>query len=73
MDTQVAESILRGLQIYGAIGVAVALPFALFVAPRLDPGARGSSVAFRLLIAPGAALIWPIVVARSIALARRRG
>ena len=71
MDTHLAEAILRALQIYAAIGAAVAVPFALFVAPRLDAGARGSSIAFRLVIAPGAALIWPLVLVRAIALARR--
>lgn len=66
MDIEWAEALLRGLQIYAAIGVVIALPFALFVAPRLDAAARGSSIAFRLLIAPGAVLLWPIVVAQAI-------
>lgn len=45
-----------------AIGALVAVPFLLFAVGRAVDGARGSSVAFRLLVLPAAALLWPIVL-----------
>ncbi|MDR3471171.1 MAG: hypothetical protein P4M09_05730 [Devosia sp.] len=58
---------------YGGLGVAVALAFILFGLDRIDPAARGA-IAFRPLLLPGAVLLWPLVLARWIALeaARRR-
>ncbi len=64
METALAEGIVRAAEIYGAIGLAIAVPFALFGASRLDPGARGSSLAFRVMVIPGATLLWPVVLAR---------
>ena len=53
---------------YFAIGVGVALAFALVGAPRLaDPPAPVSTGA-RLLLMPGAALLWPLIVRRWLAI-----
>jgi hypothetical protein len=51
---------------YLAIGAVVALPFA-FLVGRLEPSAHGGSIGFRLLILPGAILLWPLIVARLFA------
>lgn len=58
------------LTAYVGLGVLCALPFALLVG-RIEPSARGASLGFRLLILPGAVLLWP-VIARRAALALRR-
>lgn len=54
---------------YGALGVAVALAFVLVGVERVDPSAVGA-VAFRPLLLPGAALLWPLVLACWIAFER---
>ncbi len=50
---------------YLRIGAGVAIVFALIVG-RVEPSARGGSILFRLAILPGAALLWPLVLARSV-------
>jgi hypothetical protein len=52
------EHTLRGLLAYLLIGVVFAPVFVLKGAPRLSPGARGAGRAFRVLILPGAAMLW---------------
>jgi hypothetical protein len=55
---------------YLALGLVVALLFAAFV-QRVEPSARGGSILFRLLIVPGATLLWPLIVVRSLRVLRR--
>jgi hypothetical protein len=43
---------------YLLIGLLFALPFAWRWSARLDPVASGGTMGFRLLILPGAALLW---------------
>ncbi len=50
--------------IWFAVGVLVAVPFLLTGIGRVIAGAGGSSVAFRLLILPATALLWPVVLRR---------
>ena len=45
-----------------AVGALVAVPFLLFAVGAAVEGAKGSSVAFRLMMLPAAALLWPIVL-----------
>lgn len=73
MDTSGAEALLAIARGYAAIGALVALPFAFFVAPRIDPGARRSSIAFRAMLLPGAIVLWPVVVWRSVRALRAGG
>jgi len=65
-----AESILIALLVYMAIGCAFAIAFFRRGIKLTDPGARGAPVAFYLLIFPGVAALWPLVL-RKWALARR--
>ena len=51
------------------IGVLVGAAFIVFVVDRIDSAARGS-YAFRLLLLPGLAILWPIVIWRSVRLLR---
>ncbi|MEM0984124.1 MAG: hypothetical protein AAGI17_09265 [Planctomycetota bacterium] len=50
--------------IYLAAGFAFAVPFALLGAPKIDPAARNTGWAFRLLIVPGSAAFWPLLAFR---------
>lgn len=56
---------MTALSWYAAIGAVVAVVFALVVG-RVVPTARSGSIGFRLLILPGAALLWPLVLARTV-------
>lgn len=44
------------------VGLGVGIPFVLFGVTRVDPAAEGSWT-FRLVILPGVAALWPIVLA----------
>jgi len=60
----VAQIIVWGLEGYFAIGALVAIAFVTFGVGRVDEAARGSSIAFRALIVPGCAALWPLVLLR---------
>lgn len=60
-----AEIIVAVGTCYLQTGLTVAVPFALFAVDRVESSARGGSLLFRLLIIPGATLLWPLVVTRS--------
>jgi hypothetical protein len=49
---------------YAAAGLVFAIPFAIAGIERIDPAARGTSIGFRLLILPGAILLWPLLLRR---------
>lgn len=54
--------ILLALGVYGAIGVCFASWFVFAGVGRISPAARGTGFAFRLLILPGSAALWPLLV-----------
>ena len=56
--------LLELLALYAAIGAVTALAFAVFGVTRVQPAAV--SLGARILILPGAALLWPYVLARWI-------
>ncbi len=45
-------------------GLVYALAFVTKGVQRVDPAARGGTWGFRLLILPGAAALWPLLLAR---------
>lgn len=51
------------------VGLVFAIPFAVRWAARLDPAAAKGTTGFRLLVVPGAILLWPWL---ALALVRRR-
>lgn len=61
--------IVAAAEWYLALGLAVALPFAFWLVSRVEPSARGGSFVFRVMIVPGACLLWPLVLVRCL---RRR-
>jgi len=56
-----------------AVGLLVGVPFLAFTVGRVVEGAAGSSLMFRLMMLPGAALLWPVLLYRGLTAARRDG
>jgi len=56
-----------------ALGSLVWLAFATYGGPRSVPGVKGSSPLFRLMILPGVALLWPLVLVRWLHWSRATG
>jgi hypothetical protein len=59
-----AEIIVAGVELYGAIGLLVALGFVTLGILRTMPHAGPVTWGARLLILPGAAVLWPWVLRR---------
>lgn len=55
---------------YAAVGLLFGLAFVTIGVTRLDPAARGTSVAFRVLILPGAVALWPFLLLKWVSAAR---
>ena len=64
MDAGWAETIVMGIAIWAAIGLAVAIPFVFKGAQVMDPLAAAGSWGFRLAILPASAALWPLVLTR---------
>lgn len=64
MTLELAQAIVTAMAVYLGIGAAFALAFVVAGASRIDPAARGMPWPARLLIAPGAAALWPLLLAR---------
>lgn len=52
------------LEAYALVGIVFAAVFVSVGVQKLDSEARGSSVGFRLLLIPGVAAFWPMLLAR---------
>lgn len=59
-----AEVVNGALTAYALIGVAFAAAFVSAGIQRIDPQARGSGLGFRLIVLPGAAALWPLLLSR---------
>jgi hypothetical protein len=59
-----AVALVRALELYLVLGFGFALWFAARGAGRLDPAAQSGSWGFRLLVLPGATLLWPLLAVR---------
>jgi hypothetical protein len=49
---------------YAAVGAVFAAAFATWGVQRVDPAAKGAPLGFRLLILPGSAALWPLLLRR---------
>ncbi len=58
------EIILGLAGAYVALGLVFAIPFALIGAGKIDPDAQGATWGFRILVIPGAILLWPLMAKR---------
>ena len=60
----VVSSFVAAGKAYALIGAVFAGWFAIRGADRLEPGAVGSTTGFRLLLLPGALVLWPYLATR---------
>lgn len=67
----VATSVLLVAATYSAIGAIFAAVFVMRGVSTVDHAATGSRWTFRVLILPGVAALWPIMLARWIRAGRR--
>jgi hypothetical protein len=58
------EWIVGAAGVYLGLGAVFAVLFAWRGVERVDPAAAGGSLGFRLLILPGAAALWPLLLRR---------
>jgi hypothetical protein len=58
--------------LYLEAGALVALLFAFGFVGRVEPSAAGGSALFRLLILPGATLLWPLILVRTVRVLRSK-
>jgi hypothetical protein len=62
----VAKAFVYGLEVYAGLGFVFALVFVCVGVQSLDSETQGSGVGFRLLILPGVAAFWPMLLRRWI-------
>jgi len=65
----VADTLLSIAALYLMLGLSVALALIPLIG-HIDPAARGA-YCFRLLLLPGAVLLWPLVIAGTVQAIRR--
>jgi hypothetical protein len=59
-----AEAFVTALTAYAAVGLSFAVLFVTAGIHRVDHQAKGSGIGFRLIILPGVAALWPLLLAR---------
>lgn len=59
-----ASALVMAVGIYLAIGLVFAIAFVTRGCRRIDPAAADGTLGFRLLILPGAAAFWPLLLRR---------
>jgi len=62
MPVDWAQSVVGAIGVYFAIGAAFAFVLLTFGLRRLDPIAAAGPLRFKLLIAPGVAALWPVMI-----------
>jgi hypothetical protein len=66
MYERVATLLVDALYLYSIAGLVFAIAFVITGVKRIDSQAIGSAAGFRVLILPGAAALWPILLSRWI-------
>jgi hypothetical protein len=64
LSLTLATRLVRLFEMYLAVGGCFAVPFALRFVNRLDAVAAHGTPVFRLLVIPGAVLLWPLLLVR---------
>ena len=67
MAERLAEFVVLLGQAYALIGVIFAIAFVWVGAKKVDPQTIGSGMGFRLLLLPGVAAFWPLLLRRWLA------
>ena len=65
-----AEILIGALTIYALLGVIFAAAFVALGIGRVDPVAAHAPLGFRLIVKPGVAALWPLLLRRWIRSAR---
>ncbi len=68
---EVAGWVWAGVGVYGLVGVVFASAFVARGVGRVDRAAKGASWAFRLMILPGAAALWPLLLRKWVRATRQ--
>jgi len=58
------EFMVAALMTYAGLGAVFAVPFLAAGIHRVDSHAKGSGLGFRLLVFPGVAALWPLLMGR---------
>lgn len=69
----VMDGVLVALALYLGVGAVFAAAFVTAGVGRVDPAARGARWSFRLLIAPGCAAMWPVMLLKWMRAGAREG
>jgi hypothetical protein len=64
VNVAIAQALVDLAGIYLGVGLLFAAAFAGYGVGRLDPAATSGTIGFRILIVPGAALLWPLLARR---------
>jgi hypothetical protein len=59
-----AATLLSALALYVAVGIAIGFAFVLFGVTRVFPHPVSVTMGARILLLPGASLLWPLVLRR---------
>ena len=59
-----AQLFVQALAVYAVLGAIFSIAFVLFGIHRVDESARHAPVGFRLIVMPGVAAFWPLLLAR---------
>lgn len=62
----VLEIILWLVSLYLVCGLAFAIPFILKGVEKIDEGAQGATWGFKVIIIPGTAVFWPLLLRKWI-------
>jgi hypothetical protein len=62
----ILNSILLIAAIYLSCGLLFAIPFVIKGVSKIDEGAQGGSVGFRIIIIPGTMIFWPVLLRKWI-------
>ena len=68
MTIDLAETIWLIVGVYLAIGLVCGLLFVFWGAARIDHAAEGAGLFFHLIILPGVAGLWPLMVIRLLSM-----
>ena len=63
----VATWLVRGLGLYLLAGLLFGLAFVVRGIERVDRGAAGATLGFRLIVLPGVVALWPLLLRRWLA------
>lgn len=66
MTLSLAEAVVQGIGLYLGVGLVFSVIYVAFLAGRLDPAAKGMALRVRLLLVPGAMLLWPVMLIKTL-------